>query len=31
MTNRHSTFAYYFYWYFYAAVCARGRIVTPPD
>lgn len=31
MTNLYSAYAYYFYGYYYAAVCARGRIVTPPD
>ena len=30
MTNLYSTYAYYF-GYFYAGACARGRIVTPDD
>jgi hypothetical protein len=31
MTRLNSTRTFYFYSYFYAAVCARGRIVTPND
>jgi hypothetical protein len=33
MARLQSTYAYYFYRYFwyYAAVSTRGRVVTPPD
>ena len=29
MTNMISTYAFYFYGYFYAGALTRGRIVTP--
>jgi len=31
MTNLYSTYAYYFFGYFYASASARGRIVTLDD
>jgi hypothetical protein len=31
MTNLYSTYAYYFYGFYYAAGSARGRVVTPSD